>query len=542
MDKFFKLPEKILGRYIGERVKTLYGAEPEVEVSYTDNFDFGDLTTNVAFSLAKVAKKAPVKIAEEIAAGDIPPIFSRADVVKGYINFWFAEKFLSDVAERIIAAPEGWGFVQPDEEPKKIQVEFVSANPTGPLNVVSARAATVGSVLVEALRRLGHSVVAEYYINDAGNQIRLLEESFVARIRQVKGEDVPVPEDGYHGEYLLDYAREYVEAGEPGSPGEWILQRIISEQKRVLERFRTHFDVWFSEREFRKSGKVEQVLRRLEEGGYTYKSGGALWFAASKINPEVDDFVLVKSDGQWAYGLVDIAYHAHKFEERGFDIVYTILGPDHHGHKLRMETAMKALGHEGKLQVLILQQVNLIEGGKRVMMSKRAGKLITMDVLIDEVGVDAARYFFLSRRAEAHLDFDLDLARDTSEENPVYYVQYAHARIRSILRFARNRGFDPDSVGDADLSILTEPEEKLLLRKIVRFPSQIYTTARLMQPHIVPFYLLDLAKTFHNFYTKHRVVTEDSALTAARIKLIRAVAETIKNGLNLCGISAPEQM
>jgi len=284
-------------------------------------------------------------------------------------------------------------------------------------------------------------------------------------------------------------------------------------------------------------------LKRLNNSGYTYEKDGALWFSASKIRSDVEDYVLVKSDGEWAYGLADIAYHANKFEERGFDIVYTILGPDHHGHQARLESAMNALGHEGKLAVLILQQVNLIEAGEKVKMSKRAGKIITMNELINDVGTDAARYFFLARRMEAHLDFDLDLARKTTDENPIYYIQYAHARIRSILKFAQNKGISSHDILRADLSLLSEPEEISLVRKIAKFPESITSTARLLQPHIVPFYMLDLARLFHNFYAKHRVVDEaHSQATLARLALVNSVAETIKNGLGMCGISAPEQM
>ncbi len=525
--------------WLSERTKALYGVDVDAEVTEPESPDFGDWTTNVPFQLARMLRKPPQAIGEEIVADKLPPGVGRAEVVGGYINFWLSERFLCDVVREVNFAPQRWGCIDYGRG-ELVQVEFVSANPTGPLNVVSARAAAAGSTLANALKAAGFKVKTEYYLNDAGNQIRLLGESFRARLAQLRGEEAEIPEGGYHGEYLLDYAREYLESAPGLSPDEWILRRIVEQQKSTLSRFRVHFDCWFSEREFRRSGKVEEVLDRLGRAGLTYEKDGALWFAASKVSPQVDDFVLVKSDGEWAYGLVDIAYHANKFEERGFSRVYTILGPDHHGHKARLEAAMKALGHEGKLCVLILQQVNLVEDGKRIKMSKRAGKLVTMDELIDDVGVDAARFFFLARRMEAHLDFDMNLARDTSEKNPVYYIQYAHARIQSILRYARERGISCPS--NVDLVPLTQPEELQLMRRMTKFPSVVLATARLMQPHVIPFFLLDFAKLFHNFYTKHRVVCDDEALTSARLALVAAVGNTIRRGLEICGISAPEQM
>ena len=536
--------EKILARWLSDRANQLYGVEIEAEIFEPDNPEFGDLSTNLPFKLARTVRKPPKVIGEEILEADIPKIFSRAEMAgAGYINFYFDIDYLHSVVLDVNRNPDEWGRFQ-IENPKNIQIEFVSANPTGPLNIVSARAAAVGSTIAKLLELAGNKVTTEFYINDAGNQIRLLGESFRCRIEQVKGKQCEMPEDGYFGEYLVDYAREYVEKSPSEPPDEWILRRILDEQREILEKFRTHFDSWFSESEFRKTGKVEQVLERLTHSGLVYEYEGAKWFSASEINADAKDFVLIKSDGEWAYGLVDIAYHANKFEERGFDIVHTILGPDHHGHKARMESAMKALGHDGKLKIIILQQVNLIEGGEKVKMSKRAGKIITMDTLIEDVGIDAARYFFLARKAESHLDFDLALARKTSDENPVYYIQYAYARIQSILRFAKSKGIDIDHIDSksADLNLLTQPEENILCRKIIKFPSEVKEAAISIQPHIIPFYLLELAKIFHNFYTKHRVVCDDEKLTLARVSLISAVSNTIKNGLAICGIEAPNEM
>ena len=529
---------------MNKRTKQLYDIEIAPEIFEPDNFEFGDLSTNLPFKLTKAVRKAPNIIGQEILNTDIPKIFSQAKIAgAGYINFWLSDDYLHNNIININKHPDEWGKFS-TEYSKNIQIEFVSANPTGPLNIVSARAAAVGSTIANLLESIGHNVITEFYVNDAGNQVRLLGESFLYRIAQIKGENVEMPEDGYLGEYLVDYAREYIEKSPDENPNEWILQKILSEQKEILARFRTHFDSWFSESEFRKTGKVEQVLQRLIDKGLVYEYEGAKWFKASQINLDAKDFVLVKSDGQWAYGLVDIAYHANKFEERGFDIVYTILGPDHHGHKARMESAMKALGHDDKLKIIILQQVNLIEQGNKVKMSKRAGKIITMDVLLEDVGVDAARYFFLARKAESHLDFDLDLARKTSDENPVYYIQYAYARIQSILRFAKNKGVNIENIEtqSVDLSMLTRPEENNLCRKITKYSISVQNAAESLQPHIIPFYLLELAKIFHNFYTKHKVVCDDEKLTLARVALISAIANIIKCGLAICGIEAPNEM
>jgi len=533
----------ILESWLAGRVKELFNAEVTIDITEPVNFNFGDLSTNLPFKLAKIAKKSPGQIGEEILSASIPEIFDRAEIAgTGYINFWLAEGFLHNIIRNIIQSPEEWFLKDCRNQPENIQIEFVSANPTGPLNIVSARAASVGSTLANTLRSAGHDVTTEFYINDCGNQIQLLRKSFGARILQIKGENTAIPEDGYRGEYLRDYAHEYLESNSQTTSEKWILQRILHEQKETLAGFNTDFDVWFPESKIRESNKVAEILERLDIDGYTYKSDNALWFAASQVNSAVEDFVLVKSDGEWAYGLVDIAYHADKFEGRRFDRIYTILGPDHHGHKARMETAMKALGHDEKLIVLILQQVNLIEGGEKVKMSKRLGKLITMKELMDDVGVDAARYFFLARRMEAHLDFDLNLARNTSEENPVYYIQYAYARIISIIEFAENKGFSKEMISNVNFEILSEPEETALIRMLSRFPSEINKSAQQMQTHIIPFYLTELAKMFHNFYSKHRVVGDDRNISCARLALVFAVACTIRNGLDICGINAPDNM
>ncbi len=533
----------ILESWLSMRAFQLWGLNVIPEIAEPESPAFGDWTSNLPFKLASTLGRSPKEIAKQIIDAPLPKVINSARVAgSGYINFDYSDESLFTMLRSIISNPAKWGMIASDN-PKKIQVEFVSANPTGPLNIVSARAAAVGSTMVNLLRAIGHNVVAEYYVNDAGTQMRLLGESFRARIAQLQGQDVLLPEEGYLGEYLVDYARQYLNSNTNEPPEKWIVNRILSEQKDTLQTFATEFDVWFSESEFRKRGKVEQIIKKFREMGLVYESDGALWFAASKVAEDVEDFVLIRANGEWTYALVDIAYHAEKLEERGFDFVHTIIGPDHHGHQTRMYSAMKTLGHDGKLTVHILQQVNLIEGGEKVKMSKRAGKMASMRDLIEDIGVDAARYFFLARRLEAHLDFELELARKTSEENPVYYIQYAHARIRSIIAFAQKKGFPINDFSNADFSKLVEPEEKLLMRKMAKFPNVVENSAKNFQPHILPMYLLDFAKLFHNFYTMHRVVDENKKeISMARLGLISAVAETIKNGLHLCGISAPEKM
>jgi arginyl-tRNA synthetase len=531
-----------ISNWLSNRILQLYGLDDEPEVLEPENPQFGDFTTNVAFQLAKKVRKAPLSIAEEIVNSDLPECIKGADVTAGYINFSLSNDVISSIIRNLLSNPDDWRKLH-TEKAKKIQVEFVSANPTGPLNIVSARAAAVGSTMANILGSAGHNVTTEFLLNDTGNQIHLLDNSFEARIAQIKGNEATIPENGYHGEYIKDYAAEYIESGTHVKPEKWILNKITSEQKQSLEKFRTHFDVWFSEKKFRRSGKIESIIQRLESLGTTYERDKATWFAASKFNSNIKDFVLIKSDGEWAYGLVDIAYHANKFEERGFDKVYTILGPDHYGHRDRLEASMKALGHEDKLKILILQQVNIIEGSEKVKMSKRAGKIITMDELIDDVGVDAARFFFLARRMEAHLDFDLDLARETSDVNPVYYVQYAHARIRSILKFAENKGLKiEEKINDIKFELAIEPEEILLIRKTIKFPLVVRNASIILGAHLIPFFLIEYSKLFHNFYTKHRVVGENRELSLTRLGISAAVADTIRWGLCLCGISTPNQM
>ncbi|RKZ31309.1 arginine--tRNA ligase [bacterium] len=555
----FDLTEK-LEKAISSAVAELYNEAVEPEITISENFEFGDLTTNIAFKLASVVRKSPGEIATEVADRiDLPDGVECAEPTdSGYVNFRYSADFLRNLLAGIIAKPMDFGRSDIGKK-TKIQIEYVSANPTGPLNVVSARAAAVGSSLVNILRYAGYDTNSEYYLNDAGNQIAMLGDSFIARIRQGAGLDWEIPpEDGYFGDYIADLAAVYsdkfpqkykilVETWEKGEipdtehPRKWIIGELIQQIKDDLEYINAGFDRFFSEAEFRKTGKIEKVLETLRENNTILRREDAVWFSADKYDVREEPFVLVKSDGEYTYAMVDIAYHQDKFD-RGFELVYDIWGPDHHGHIGRMKAAMKALGHEGKFDILTLQQVNLLEAGKKIKMSKRTGNIVTLREIVDDVGVDVARFFFIARRMEAHLDFDLDLARKESDENPVYYIQYAHARISNILEFAKNKGIDPKSADRKELEALTEPEELLLARKLAIWPHILRKSAEEMSPHYICFYLLELARLFHPFYSKYRVVGDDKKVTMARVALCRALKEALALGLGLLGISAPENM
>ncbi|MFQ5677160.1 MAG: arginine--tRNA ligase, partial [bacterium] len=424
------------------------------------------------------------------------------------------------------------------------------ANPTGPINIVSGRAAAVGDALVNLLNAVGYDAIREYYVNDAGRQIRLLGESVSARYMELLGKEETFPEEGYHGEYIRDLANEIIsEYGEKFASVEHhqrcaefstlALEKLLSSQRKVLADFRVDFDLWFRESKLRLSNAHTEVFDALSEKGYVYEKEGAQWFKSSRFGDEKDR-VLITREGEPTYFLVDIAYHVDKYK-RGFEQLYDLWGPDHHGYINRVKAALVAMGYpKGSFEVNIIQQVNLLEGGEVIKMSKRAGKIIEMKELIDEVGVDVARFFFVARRSQSQLDFDMDLAKNTSEENPVYYVQYAHARICNIMRHAEEQGYTlPDR---ADLTVLTTEEESTLIKKLSQFPDVVSQAAKFLEPHRIPNYLKELAADFHRFYHHHRVVTENKALTEARLILIQCARIVLANGFRLLGISAPERM
>lgn len=518
-----------------------YKVKPKVEFVIERKPEFGDFTTNISFELSKIVGKPPEQIASQIANSlSQIGLLERVEIGGGgFLNLFVKREGLSDELKEILSRLDQYGSSKIGAD-ERVLIEFVSANPTGPLLVVNARAAAIGDSLVKVLNFTGYHAESEYYVNDGGHQVELLTESVVARYRELLGEPTHFPEGGYRGEYVRILAEEILKKKIPiDSAKDYVLDRIIEDQRRTLESFRVKFDRWMKESEIRR--RLKEVEEKLKEKKAIYESEGAIWLTSSKFGDEKDR-VLVKSTGEPTYLLPDLAYHLHKFS-RGYDRLINIWGPDHHGYIPRIKAGVEALGYPPeKLQILIAQQVNLIKGGQKIMMSRREGKFITMKELLGEVGVDAARFFFLLRRNSSHLDFDIDLARKTSEDNPVYYVQYAHARICSIMKYARQCGIKLDEIANFQNDRLIESEEFSLIKRLMMFPEVVERVSSNLDPHHIPYYLIDLATVFHNFYQKHRVVSDDEELTLARLALVEATRGVIHNGLRLIGVSAPSEM
>ncbi len=513
---------------------------------------FGDFATTVAMTLAKVLKKAPRPLAEQLVAAleyDRTLLTEISIDGPGYINFRLGEGYWHRVLAEILREAESFGRSN-WASGRKINFEFVSANPTGPLNIVSARAAAIGDVMANLMQAVGAEVAREYYINDAGQRVKALGYSVSSRYMALFGKDEPFPEDGYHGEYVKDLAASLREEFGDGFVAmsvtersakftELALARMIAAQKKTLAEYRVHYDIWFSEQSLLESKRDEEVLQLLAEKNLSYTKDGALWFVASQFG-DSEDRVLVKRDGEPTYFLGDIAYHLDKYR-RGFTHLHDLWGPDHHAHIMRMKGALEALGYKrGTFEVEIIQQVNLLRGGEVVKMSKRSGNIIEMRELLEEVGVDAARYFFLMRKLDTPMDFDIDLAKKQSDENPVFYVQYAHARVCSVLVYAEEQGAPLAETYEA--ALLANAEELALLKKLSEFPEVVSKAAEVLEPHRLTIYLHELASTFHQFYHHHRVVTEDKTLTQARLHLVEAVRIVLRNALRLLNVSAPEKM
>lgn len=515
---------------------------------------FGDLAVNIALVAAKELGRKPRELAEEIRARlETLPELAGVDVAgPGFINVRFAPAFWQNVAANILAEGERYGAVNVGQG-RKVQVEFVSANPTGPLHIGHGRGAAVGDSLARLLRATGHDVSTEYYVNDAGRQMRLLGLSIWVRYQIVQGRDVPLPEDFYRGEYIIDLAKELAESrGDEllGLPEDQALDacyqygmtRIMDGIKQDLADFRVEHQAWFSEKSLVQAGKVEETLAMLQDKGLADEEEGALWFRTTRFGDDKDR-VLRKSSGDLTYFASDIAYHADKYA-RGFDLVVDIWGADHHGYIPRMKAAVQALGREADdLGVILVQLVNLLRDGQPVAMSTRSGEFETLAKVCEEVGVDAARFIFLSRKSDSHLDFDLELVKRQTMDNPVYYVQYAHARIASVLRKAAGTGLDAGRPAEADLALLDTEADLDLLRLLEQYPDMLALAARTLSPHHVSFYLRELAGRLHRYYSVNQVLAAGSpALTQARLALLRAVAQVVRNGLNLLGVAAPDQM
>jgi arginyl-tRNA synthetase len=513
----------------------------------------GDLATNLAMLMARARKVNPRQVADEILGLlQLPDsVVSRVEIAgPGFINFWLAQDTLADALHRIVTGGERFGRSDGGQG-VRINVEFVSANPTGPLHVGHGRGAALGDAMAALLEWTGHEVTREFYINDAGAQIDRLVESLWARVQQRRGRDVPIPEGGYHGEYLVEAAeRAVIDVEGPLLDGSfeqaapalraYILKLQREEQDLLLKDFGVEFDVHTSEQQkLYEGGLVQALLDELAAKGLTYEKDGALWLRTEEHGDDKDR-VLRKSDGSLTYVVPDIAYHRDK-HERGFHRAIDIWGADHHGYVPRMRAALRALGYGDEFfEVVIVQLVKVMKGGEEVRMSKRAGDFVTLRDLLDWVGVDAARYFFLMRRGDAPFTFDVDLARKQTDENPVFYVQMAHARMSGIFRVA---GLPVDGAGDrADVRALPAPEDHALLKSLTSFPDVVAGAARAREPHRIPAYLEDLARLAHSWYHHCRVLGEAQETEQARLVLARAARGVLGNGLRLLGLTAPDRM
>lgn len=526
---------------------------PNVVLETPKDKTHGDYSTNMAMQLARIAKKAPRQIAEEIVAhfDKGKASIDKLDIAgPGFINFYMNNHYLTKLIPSVLEAGEAYGETNIGNG-ERVQVEFVSANPTGDLHLGHARGAAVGDSLCNVLSKAGYDVSREYYINDAGNQINNLALSVEVRYFEALGLEKPMPEDGYRGEDIIAIGKRIAEeygdrfAKEEESERlaffrEYGLKYELEKLRKDLENFRVPFDVWYSETSLYQNGKIDKALEALREKGHVYEEDGATWFRSTTFGDDKDR-VLIKKDGTYTYLLPDIAYHKDKLD-RGFDKLVNVWGADHHGYIPRMKAAIEALGYEnGTLEVEIIQLVHLYKNGEKMKMSKRTGKAVTMRDLIEEVGLDAVRYFFAMRSADTHMDFDLDLAVSTSNENPVYYAQYAHARICSMLRQGEEQGLKP--AADLDFSHIQSEKEYDLLKTIGSFPEAVAEAAEKRIPHRVTNYIYDLASALHSFYNAEKVIDpENEEKSRARLALMKATQITLNNALQLIGVSAPEKM
>ncbi len=528
---------------------------PDIAIEEPRADAHGDLATTFALASASAQQMPPRKIAETIIdhLADPDGVIAATEIAgPGFINFFISPAAWHPVLTEIHEKDRYYGATDLGQG-RKVQVEFVSANPTGPLHVGHGRGAVVGDTIAAILSFCGFFTDREYYINDAGRQIHTLGKSVFLRCRQLSGADVDFPEDAYQGDYIYDIARAVLD-----EKGDWLFAltedeaihhcagdaagQILAGIRADLQALGIEFDTWYSEQSLYDSGKVETVIRWLKQQNLIYEAEGAMWFTSSAYGDEKDR-VVVRQNGQTTYFASDIAYHRDKYE-RGYDRVVDVWGADHHGYVPRLNAAISAFSLDSdQFRVILTQLVNLLRKGTPVSMSTRAGKFVTLRDVADEVGSDAARFIFLTRHHESPLDFDLDLAKEKSNDNPVYYVQYVYARISSIMNKARTeRGMDPAGADADAVAHLTEPEEITLIKHMARYPETILNSAKLMEPHRIAYYLMDLAAAFHAYYNKHRVLTDDFVLSAGRLYMVVAVRKVIRNGLTLLGVSAPETM
>lgn len=555
-----------------------------IHVTRSKNKTHGDFASNLALLLSKSLGVSSRELAKKILS-HIPkdPVIAKIEIAgPGFLNFYIRAEQQAEVLDQILNQQDSFGCTN-ECLGNKVQIEFVSANPTGPLHVGHGRGAAYGSTIANLLEAVGHEVYREYYVNDTGRQIDILAISVWLRYLELCGETFAFPSNAYQGDYVWDiaaslhqeyknqfcqptktWAQELPSNEAEGGDKEIYIDAIIKKAKQSLskndyeilvrrsldtitndikddlELFGVHFDNWYSEQSLIKNNKVQTALDALAKSGHTYKKDGALWFRSVMFGDEKDR-VLIRENGQYTYFASDVAYHLEKYE-RGFDQLIDVWGADHHGYTTRVKAAIEALGKDQKcLRVLLVQFANLYEGGKKLPMSTRSGEFITLRQLRKQIGKDAVRFFYMMRKCEQHLDFDLDLASSQSQDNPVYYVQYAHARICSIFEQADSAPIEAELI-KADSTLLTQEQEKDLINLLNQFPEKIINAANQLSPHIVVNYLRDLANTFHSFYNAHQVLIDDSALRNARMKLIRATQIVLHNGLSLLDVSAPKHM
>jgi arginyl-tRNA synthetase len=527
---------------------------PEIDVQIPKVESFGDISTTVAMGLAKSLKKPPRKIAEEIAGtlGDIS-ILEKVEIAgPGFINITFTKEYLYASLRRLLLGDRAC-LREDVGRGSSVLVEYVSANPTGPLHIGHARGAAVGNALCNLLEESGFRVEREYYINDAGRQVRLLGLSIYTRYQQMLGVETEFPEEGYRGQYIEEEASELLgEAGEKyrdtpfadckGEISAWAYDRMMGLIRNDLASFKIkEFTNWVSEKGLYEKGEVAQAIEELKRRGLIYDKDGAVWFRSTDFCDDKDR-VVIKKDGQYTYFASDIAYHKDKLD-RGYDIIIDVWGADHHGYIPRVASMMKAFGYDSsKFRVILVQMVNLLKHGEPFQMSKRAGTFVTLSEVVDLVGADNTKFIFLTRKSDSHLDFDIDVVTAQSAENPVYYVQYANARINSIFGNAADKGLDTARLGECDFAPLSEPEELSIIKKLLVYPMMLEGAARTCEPHRITFYLQELAGMFHPYYHRHKVISDDTETTMARLALCRAVKIVLGDALSILGVSAPEKM
>jgi len=549
---------KSLREYFAENVSGVSLPQNiEISLQLTKDKQFGDVTSNIAMQMASLAKKPPAVIAESVSViinrmiekEGLDGCIGKASAKSGFINLWYSDKYYQNLLVEVHNKKADFGRGDFGKG-TRVNIEFVSANPTGPLTIAHGRQAAIGDALARIMRFVGYDVTCEYYLNDYGRQINILGKSVEIRYRNILGKDDPMPEDSYKGDYIITMAEEVkkrkgdalLEQG-PGTDKyfrEFSVEYMMEDIRRDLADFRVSFDVWTSQAGIEDRKEVEKVLKGLEEKGFVFEQEGAKWFASTRLGDDKDR-VVIKSDGSYTYLAPDMAYHSDKYR-RGFDRLIDLLGPDHQRIHKRMKAAVQAMGHDEKsLDILIVQLVTLLRNGELVRMSTRAGEFVSLRELMDEIGTDVTRFCFLTRRLDSHLDFDIEVAKKESADNPVFYIQYAHARICSIGRKVAELGLSVKLEAPKRF-ILTHDTEKALMRKLSEFPLAVKISVDILEPSKLVTYLNELSADFHAFYDKCKVITDDVELTAARLYLVEGVKIVLANGLNLLNISLPEKM